>query len=181
MIFDANLLKLVLGKGARFLTLVSLFFLFACASNRAPFSSVGVAKKSSLDAIAGRVSIGERVIWGGVIVASNNTSGGLEIEVQAYPLNNQQRPTEGFNSRGRVLVKMTEVVETVDFAPGRLITISGQYGGLASAQIGVGGEESPVLETKPGDIHVWTSRRLLIGSVEYLSTTAVSIGLGVPF
>ena len=184
MMFDSNLtalIKPVLNKGFRFLVLAFGLFLSACASNSTPFDSAGVAKQSSLDALAGRVSIGERVIRGGVIVASNNTNNGLEIEVQAYPLDNRQRPAEDFSSRGRVLVKAAEVIETLDFAPGRLITISGQYGGLATAEISDDGEQSPVLETQANGIHVWTSRQYLLGSVEYLSTTAVSIGLGIPF
>jgi len=179
--FNTKLVRLVINLAIRILVLIPLIFLFACAKNSAPFNITGVAKQSSLDAVAGRVAIGDRVIWGGVIVASNNTSKGLEIEVQAYPLNNQQRPTEGFSPRGRILVKTEQILETLDFAPGRLITISGQYGGLSRAQIGNSNEESPVLETESDGIHVWTSRQYLVGSVEYLSTTAVSIGLGIPF
>ena len=103
--------------------LIPAVFLAACVST--PFNSEGVSiDQSPRDAMAGKVSVGERVIWGGVIVASSNTANGSEIELLSYPLDYLQRPDQGFNSAGPVLVKTVEYLETTDFTPGRRITVS---------------------------------------------------------
>ena len=120
----------------------------------------------------GKVSVGERVIWGGVVVSSNNTASGSEIQLLSYPLDYLQRPDQGYNSAGTVLVKTTEYLETTDFTPGRRITVSGQFAGMASTQVGEGARQSPVLETQSGGIHLWTAS-------EYFNSTAVNVGIAI--
>jgi len=113
-------------SGARLLFFLPALLLAACVST--PFNSDGVSlDQSPRDAVEGKVSVGERVIWGGVVVSSNNTQSGSEIQLLSYPLDYLQRPDQGYNSAGTVLVKTPEYLETTDFTPGRRITVSGQY------------------------------------------------------
>ena len=168
MIFAYSKINRALS-GARFFILLSLIFLVACVSS--PFSSEGVSlDQSPLHASQGKVSVGERVIWGGVVIASTNTASGSEIQLLSYPLDYLQRPDQGFNSAGTVLVKTAEYLETTDFTPGRRVTVSGQYGGMASTQVGESTRQSPVLETQSGGIHLWTAS-------EYFNSTAVNVGI----
>jgi len=151
--------------------LIPILFLAACVST--PFNSDGVSlDQSPRDAMEGKISVGERVIWGGVIVGSSNTASGSEIEFLSYPLDYLQRPDQGFHSAGPVLVKTVEYLETTDFTPGRRITVSGQFGGLTGVKVGESSRQSPVLETQAGGIHLWTAS-------EYFNSTAVNVGIAI--
>jgi outer membrane lipoprotein len=76
------------------------------------------------------------ILWGGVIVNSSNTQAGTQIEVLAYPLDSSQEPDPDRNPDGRFLILDERYLETLDYAPGRLLTVGGKMGGTRSGQIG---------------------------------------------
>lgn len=98
---------------------------------------------------------GTGVLWGGLIVAASNLEAGTEIEVLAYPLQRSQRPDTSRPPLGRFLASTPEYLETVDFAEGRLITVAGTLAGTREGRVGAARYVYPVVETGPGQIHLW--------------------------
>lgn len=65
------------------------------------------------------------VAWGGLITASKNLKDKSELEVMGYPLDSEHRPDHNAKPTGRFLVIQSGYLETVDYAPGRLVTVVG--------------------------------------------------------
>ena len=98
---------------------------------------------------------GTGVLWGGLIVAASNLETGSEIEVLAYPLDRAQQPDTSRTPMGRFLAVTEAYLETVDFAEGRLITVAGALAGTREGRVGEARYVYPVIETGPGQIHLW--------------------------
>jgi outer membrane lipoprotein len=92
-------------------------------------------------------------LWGGVIVNSSNTQSGTQIEVLAYPLNSSQQPDPDRSTNGRFLVIDERYLETLDYAPGRLLTVGGTMNGTSSGQIGDATYVYPVIV--PDQMRLW--------------------------
>lgn len=88
---------------------------------------------------------GASFLWGGVIVNSSNTPSGTQIEVLAYPLASSQEPDTDRNPDGRFLIHDARYLETLDYAPGRLLTVGGKLDGTRSGQIGDASYVYPVI------------------------------------
>lgn len=92
-------------------------------------------------------------LWGGVIVNSVNTQGGTQIEVLAYPLDSSQQPDPDRTPSGRFLAIDERYLETLDYAPGRLVTVGGAFSGTRSGQIGDATYVYPVII--PDRLRLW--------------------------
>src|ERR671926_144044 len=68
---------------------------------------------------------GEEVLWGGMIVSSTNLENSTRLEVLAYPLDSSQRPDTSANPTGRFLALKQGYLETVDYSPGKRVTVKG--------------------------------------------------------
>ena len=89
---------------------------------------------------------GAEVLWGGVIVNSNNLAESTQIEVLAYPLDDRQRPNTNRGPIGRFLAVAPGYLETADYAQGRLITIRGQVQESMVGKIGGANYTYPVID-----------------------------------
>jgi outer membrane lipoprotein len=109
-------------------------------------------------------------LWGGVIVNSSNTQSGTQIEVLAYPLASSQEPDPDRNPDGRFLIHDERYLETLDYAPGRLITVGGTMSGTRDGQIGDASYVYPVIV--PDRLILWPKESTR-------SNPQIHIGVGV--
>lgn len=146
----------------------------ACVSP--PFVTDGVSKEilpaDVLEQTEGTETIA-KVLWGGVVLSSANTTGGTEIEVLSYPLDYLQRPDAMLPPGGRFLVVVDDYVETADFETGRRVTALGTVAGTETGRIGKSNHRYPVLKLEQAsDIHRWSTE-------EYYNSSPVSVGIGI--
>ncbi len=155
---------------ASMLLLALCLMLSACVSP--PFSSDGVARDvSPLDTLQEEtIEVGQRIMWGGVVVSSNNNSEGSQLELLTYPLDYLQRPDANRRSTGRILINSTQYLETLDFATGKRVTAVGEFAGTATGKVGEAEHVFPIMNAS--DIHLWTAD-------EYYNSVPVSIGIGI--
>lgn len=79
---------------------------------------------------------GKRVEWGGLLVATHNRQTHTLIEVLAYPLRADGRPNLGGQPLGRFLATRQGYLEPLEFAAGRLLTVTGPLTGTRRGQVG---------------------------------------------
>ncbi|MGM0671173.1 MAG: Slp family lipoprotein, partial [Pseudomonadota bacterium] len=79
---------------------------------------------------------GETVVWGGVIAAVKNTSGGTRLEVVARDLDRQGRPQEADRSPGRFRAVSSGFLDPQIYAEGREVTVRGVIQGTEEGTIG---------------------------------------------
>ncbi|MDR2877387.1 MAG: Slp family lipoprotein [Chromatiales bacterium] len=131
--------------------------LCACVSNSPRFDrdsyDSSIAPRDAVH--AEQTMQGRGLLWGGLIVASTNLDQGSEIEVLAYPLGRDQSPDLDRSPLGRFMVTTNDFLETIDFAPGRLITVAGTLSGTREGEIGNARYVYPILSTAAARIHLW--------------------------
>jgi outer membrane lipoprotein len=93
------------------------------------------------------------VVWGGQIVGGTNFEDRTLLEVLGYPLDARQRPTPDAAPVGRFLVEYPGYLETVTYAPGRLMTASGVFQETRAGQVGELRYTYPVLIAE--DLQLW--------------------------
>ncbi len=114
---------------------------------------------------------GHKVVWGGVIVAVANQPERTRIEVLGYPVDpHSARPLTDSPAQGRFVVHRDGYLETVDYAPGRIISVAGTLSDVEQGKVGDADYSYPVVAAE--DLHLW--RR---GGTR--SNTFFSIGLGI--
>jgi len=96
---------------------------------------------------------GQRVVWGGMIVANHNLESATELEVLAYPLDHAARPKLNARPLRRFLISYPGYLESVDYAPGRLVTAIGSFERLRPGKVGKTSYDYPVLAA--GRLHLW--------------------------
>ena len=160
-----------MGARARVGLLAAALLLGACASPPIETDVVADARRPDAVAAAPGSATGQ-VLWGGVIVETRNVGEDSEIEVLAYPLDRRQRPMTGRPSEGRFLVVADGYVESVDYAPGRLLTVLGALDGVVEGRIGETRRDFP--RVRSGTLHLWRP-----GEPGAAPRFSVGIGLGL--
>ena len=134
--------------------LMALTLLTACSTTPV-FDTQGIATEitpqlaqTSPDTVQGAT-----VLWGGIIIASTNLEDTTQLEVLAYPLGRRQKPQPDQAPLGRFLVIQQGYLETSDYAPGRLLTATGQVREIREGRVGESTYHYPVLS--PGQLHLW--------------------------
>jgi len=115
---------------------------------------------------------GKSVLWGGMIVNSTNLEKRTRLEVLAYPLDSGQRPQTDQQPYGRFLLFKEGYLETVDYAPGRRITVLGRLSGVQTGKLDETSYTYPVLETEK--LYLW-------GKSDVKSEPRLQFGIGVIF
>ena len=111
-----------------------------------------------------------QVSWGGVVVNSTNLPQMTEIEVLAYPLDRIQRPVVDAAPVGRFLLRYPGYLETLDYAPGRVLTAVGVVSGVETGRVSQSDYQFAVLESS--DLHLWRHGALAV-------RPRVSFGIGI--
>jgi outer membrane lipoprotein len=160
-------LRLVLLFAALLLGLV------ACASGP-KFDTSAVDKSLVPTAVAADIDAarGRTAMWGGAIINSRNYEDTSQLEVLAYPLTDVGRPQLDQPPLGRFLVQRSGYLETVDYAPGRLITAIGPVAGVRSGTVGEARYNYPVIEAR--QLHLWPR-----SDVAPRSTPQFHFGIGI--
>lgn len=132
----------------RILLLASLLMLMAGCASTPRFDTTGIDLQATPQAAVRDDSalLGEDVLWGGVIVNSSNLEDSTQLEVLAYPLDDEQRPRVNRSPIGRFLAHTPGYLETADYGHGRLITIRGRLQETTTGRIGQASYTYPVVE-----------------------------------
>ncbi len=96
---------------------------------------------------------GARVLWGGVIIGSKNLENSTQLEILAYPLNQQQRPRFNREPLGRFIVEHSGYLETVDYAPGRVLSLTGTVTGSKEVKIDTATYIYPAIKSE--QLYLW--------------------------
>lgn len=94
-----------------------------------------------------------RVLWGGVIISSKNLEKGTQLEILAYPLNDQHRPRVDRDPIGRFIIEHGSYLETIDYAPGRELSLIGSISGTKEVKIDAATSVFPAVTIE--QIHLW--------------------------
>lgn len=97
--------------------------------------------------------VGSRVVWGGVIVNTTNLKEQSRLEVLAYPLDSKLRPQSGTTAGTRFLAYYPGYLESVDYAPGRQVSMVGTTRESEEGRLGEHSYRYPVLEVE--QLHLW--------------------------
>ena len=117
----------------------------ACATT-SPFDLGGVDRGlTPAQALAEPAARGRAVQWGGLILDARNLKDGTQLEVLAFPLLDNGRPARAAAPLGRFVLIQKGYLETLDFAPGRWLTVVGPVGGVLEGRLGEVAATYPVV------------------------------------
>jgi len=133
--------------------LVMLVLLLAGCASGPDFPTQDVNLQLRPEQAATPAMAGQRVLWGGLIIATHNLQDRTELEVLAYPLDNRQRPDAAEKPLGRFLAEQPGYLEPVDYAAGRLVTLTGTVGEARAGKIQDTDYVYPVVAITA--IHLW--------------------------
>lgn len=143
--------KRVVGYGALMArwTLLVFLLVFAVGCTPAipgPYLSQ-VDRSATYTAVRANASRyqGTIVAWGGYIHETRNTREGTYVEIVEAPLNHRDRPEEMDRTRGRFLLLHPGFAEPARYAPGREITVVGEFRGMEKRRLGEMDYRYPVL------------------------------------
>ncbi len=141
---------------ARFLSFLAVVLLLTACASAPPFDLKEVNTSATpSDAVAQVDTLkGNKVLWGGTIINSKNLEKGTQLEVLAYPLDKRRRPLLQREPLGRFIVDHGTYLETVDYAPGRLITLVGTLTGTKQGKIDDAIYNYPAIAGE--QIHLWS-------------------------
>lgn len=126
----------------------------ACAT-RPPLDLAGV--DAGLTPARAAADIGSartrKVEWGGVIVSAENLRDRTRLEVLAYPLDHSARPELDRAPLGRFILEKAGYLETLDYAPGRLLTAVGLVTGIRDGTVGQTAYRFPLISAE--QLHLW--------------------------
>jgi outer membrane lipoprotein len=149
---------------------IVLLPLVAC-STMPPLDMRGVdTRTTTRQAVATSDALrGSKIIWGGVIVQSGNRPDSTQLEVLAYPLRYNNRPDINTAPLGRFIIVQQGYLETVDYAPGRAMTVVGTLAGVRHGKVGEAEYDYPVV----------LAQQLRLWPAEYGTVTEPQFHIGV--
>lgn len=139
-------------------TFVSALLLSGCATTpRFNLEDVDTALTPGNAVAQIETARGKKVVWGGIIVSSRNLQNSTQLEILAYPLDSNHRPLTEREPLGRFFADHNGYLETVDYAPGRELTLTGTLGSVKEGKIDESVYHYPAISTE--QIHLWTKKR----------------------
>ncbi len=132
---------------SRFLAaVIVLLQLVACATTP-PLDTRGVDQRiTTRQAVATPDALrGRKILWAGVIVQGGNRQNSTQLEMLAYPLRSNNRPDTNAAALGRFIIVQRGYLETVDYAPGRSLTVVGTLDGVRHGKVGEADYDYPVV------------------------------------
>ncbi|MEK7680096.1 MAG: Slp family lipoprotein [Deltaproteobacteria bacterium] len=114
--------------------------LSGCASALSKEALMGADRTLTVDATQSSPDkhSGKKVVWGGVILSSENLENTTEIEVLETPLSYDDAPAEAEVkvSRGRVIIEAPGYLDTAIYKIEARITVSGVIKGIVKKKLG---------------------------------------------
>ena len=141
-----------------------LLLLDACAHPPAqlavgPFADIRVGQAQEQDLI------GQRVRWGGTIVATDTNKDDTCFEVVSRPLDDQARPRQTDETEGRFIACAAGFYDPAIYASGREITVVGALEAAAVGKIGQHDYRYPRVNAE--HVHLWPQREMEWPQVYY--------------
>ena len=122
---------------------------------------------------------GAALTWGGVVIEVRNLRDRTILEVLSYPLTNDGRPDTGEPSQGRFLADRRGFLEPRDYAPGRVVTVTGPLLGYQDGTVAGAGYRFPAVSAD--ELRLWneaTPQSSGIGSRNPRVGVGVNVGSG---
>ena len=94
-----------------------------------------------------------RVLWGGVIIGTENLSDHTDLNVLFFPLDSSQRPDMDKPPHNRFIARYKGYLESMVYAPGREVTVLGNLQGIEDGKIGDAPYRFPVLNADK--VYLW--------------------------
>ncbi len=114
---------------------------------------------------------GQTVVWGGLIIQTENFTEQSQIEVLAYPLDEYGEPQRHSQAQGRFLIKQSGFLEPAQYAAGRWISVIGSVAESKQGQVGQAAYRYP--QVNASQLHLWPTRD------ESDSRTRFHFGIGI--
>lgn len=160
---------------SRLLIAVFVLLQVTACSTTPPLDTRGVDSRiTTLQAVATSDTLrGRKILWAGVIVQGGNQADSTQLEMLAYPLRYNNRPDLDAAPLGRFLIVQHGYLETVDYAPGRALTVVGTLEGLRHGKVGEADYDYPVVLAQ--QLRLWPEARRTDNDPQF------HIGVGVLF
>lgn len=97
--------------------------------------------------------VGQRVRWGGSIIAVNNHERSTDVEVLALPLEPGGAPRSGASAQGRFLARVQGFLDPAEYPKDRELTVVGMLTGVETRRVGEYPYSYPVLQVEAR--HLW--------------------------
>lgn len=92
--------------------------------------------------------LGQRVRWGGTIIAVDNEPSATKIEVLARPLGGDSAPSQGAASQGRFIARVAGFLDPAEYPKDRALTVVGIITGVETRPVGDYPYAYPVVQTE---------------------------------
>lgn len=143
----------------RSLILLSVMLVSACSTAPTVFNTPieGAPDIARVMLASDENYAGQRVRWGGEIIAIRNQPEETWIEVLQRPLMSSGRPQDK-PSEGRFFIKLSGFVEPVDYSEGKSITAVGELSGFITQKVGEFDYRYPVIDVEKSNHMLWQAR-----------------------
>jgi outer membrane lipoprotein len=159
------------------LSLLGILLLAGCAGTAQDDSTPGLVRVPPDTVAADPLRYqGWRVEWGGQIVAVHNLRNRTELEVLAYPLSSSGRPDAAATPEGRFLAVRGGFLEPADYAPGRLVTVSGVVGPAREGSVGEARHLYPTISAEV--LRLWDAEPPGYSGPVPFGTIGIGVGSG---
>ncbi|HDK38606.1 MAG TPA: hypothetical protein ENG92_06285 [Thiolapillus brandeum] len=140
----------------------------------------------SLSASADQSVKGQDFTWGGSILSLRNLKEHTQVEVMAYPLDDNGRPDAGGSPLGRFLVDYPGFLEPAEYRSGLLLTVTGPLLGYTDGKVGKADYRYPALRADqlklwPKSVSTFKHKPNMNFGVGFGSGGYSSIGIGIGF
>lgn len=100
-----------------------------------------------------RITMGEKVIWGGTILNSENLKDKTRLEILSYPVDQKGRLKKDAEPGGRFYALYDGYLETAEYRKNRWVSLTGQYAGTDSGKVGEADYTFPVVNIS--QLYLW--------------------------
>ncbi len=139
----------------RLLPVMLLLLLLSACSHRPQFDTAQVTTTLTPQQVIAEAPqhVGKEVLWGGMIIHANNLAEGARLEILAYPLDSSQTPRLNQPPLGRFLLQHDGYLETLDYAPGRRLSVHGSIERIEDGMVDQSPYRFPVVSARK--LHLW--------------------------
>lgn len=130
--------------GRHWSLIILLSLLQACSTQPVvPAADRSITPKQAADT---QPASGETPLqWGGVIVENRNLRQTTEVQILAFPLDEDGRPETDATSIGRFIARLPGYLELEEYAVGRMVTATGRFSAIHEGMVADSSYSFPVL------------------------------------
>ncbi|MEH6453605.1 MAG: Slp family lipoprotein [Psychromonas sp.] len=145
-------------KFYHYLSILAISLLLTACSSSTIFETQNINMNTTPQQLTSDTDFteGTQVLWGGVIVSSENLKQVTQFEVLAYPLDSDQRPDTDQTAVGRFIATKQGYLEINEYQQGKQISISGTLQELRTGSIGETTYTYPVITIN--QLHLWQKK-----------------------